>query len=108
MIQRVMMINNRRTSVRLENGFWEALDDVARRRDLAVADLISEIDETRGDAPLTGALRVMAVSYFRELLHGTAKPAGGRRRDHYDSRQQDNEGANRRRHAGHFPEQQPA
>lgn len=108
MIRRVMTINGRRTSVRMEKGFWEALDDVARRRGLAVADLVSEIDETRGDAPLTGALRVMAVSYFRELLHGTARPAGGRRGNHYDSRQQDNERANHRQHIGHLPEQQPA
>lgn len=68
-MRRVMMINGRRTSVRMEQGFWEALDDVARRRGLGLHDLVSEIDQARGNAPLTQALRVLAVSYFRELLN---------------------------------------
>lgn len=72
MIRRVMTVSGRRTSLRMERGFWEALEDVARRRGLEIADLVSEIDHTRGNAPLTGALRVLAVSYFRELLHRSA------------------------------------
>jgi predicted DNA-binding ribbon-helix-helix protein len=84
MICRVMTINGRRTSVSLEKGFWEALDDVAKRRTMSVAQLASEVDEARGNSPLPGALRVAAVSYFREALN---RPMGmsGLRQDGYDN-----------------------
>ncbi|WP_376957754.1 ribbon-helix-helix domain-containing protein [Azospirillum sp. A26] len=72
MISRAMKINGRRASVKLESGFWKALDDMARRRGISIIALISEIDRTRGTAPLTSALRVAAVSYFREALHRMA------------------------------------
>ncbi|WP_377810638.1 ribbon-helix-helix domain-containing protein [Azospirillum sp. A29] len=64
-----MKINGRRTSVRLERGFWDALDDMARRRGLDIAILVSEVDQVRGDRPLVRALRVASVSYFREFLN---------------------------------------
>lgn len=109
MIRRVMTINGRRTSVRMEKGFWEALDDVARRRGLAVADLVSEVDQVRGDNPLTGALRVRAVSYFRELLNRPAELASMCRTHHHDSGGcQDDYRTNSGQHARHLAEQQPA
>lgn len=109
MIRRVMTINGRRTSVRLEKGFWEALADVAKRRTMTVAQLVSEVDEARGNAPLTGALRVAAVSYFREALN---RPMGtsSLRRDGHDNcdRYKNNERANSSQQARYFTEQQPA
>lgn len=109
MIRRVMIINGRRTSVRMERGFWEALEDVAQHRRLAMADLVSQIDEGRGEAPLTGALRITAVSHFRELLNRPAELAGLCRSHHHDSGgHKDNDRANPGQHPRHLAEQQPA
>ncbi|MBP2307488.1 ribbon-helix-helix domain-containing protein [Azospirillum melinis] len=71
-----MTINGRRTSVRMERGFWEALEDVAQHRRLTMTDLVSQIDEGRGEAPLTRKLRVTAVSHFRELLNKSPDHGG--------------------------------
>nr|WP_295828336.1 ribbon-helix-helix domain-containing protein [uncultured Azospirillum sp.] len=76
MICRNLVINGRRTSIRMERGFWEALEEVARDRKLTIADLVSEADEVRSGAPLTRTLRVLAVSHFRELLNGATEAVG--------------------------------
>lgn len=109
MIRRVMTINGRRTSVRLEKGFWEALNDVAERRKMSVTQLVSEVDEGRGNGPLTGALRVAAVSYFREALNRPTSTTSLRRdgNDNY-GRHQDNDRANSIQQTRYFAEQQPA
>lgn len=109
MIRRVMIINGRRTSVRMERGFWEALEDVAQHRRLTMADLVSQIDEGRGEAPLTRALRITAVSHFRELLNRPAELAGLCRSHHHDSGgHKDDYRANPGQHPRHLAEQQPA
>jgi len=71
MLCRNFVINDRRTSVRMEAEFWKALEEVARRRRMTVAALVSEVDRGRDGSPLTSALRVMAVRYFRETLNGS-------------------------------------
>lgn len=109
MICRVMTINGRRTSVRMERRFWEALEDVAQHRRLTMAALVSQIDERRGAAPLTRVLRITAVSHFRELLNRPADLAALCRPDHHDSGgHQDNDRANPGQQARHLAEQQPA
>lgn len=90
MILRVMKINGRRTSVRLERGFWDALDDVARRRGLDAVALVSQIDGARGGSSLSRALRVTAVAHFRELLHRTAETVSMYGEDHHHGLNQDN------------------
>lgn len=109
MMRRVMTINGRRTSVRMERGFWEALEDVAQHRRLTMTDLVSQIDEGRGEAPLTRELRITAVSHFRELLNRPAELAGLCRSHHHDGGgHKDYDRANPGQHVRHLAEQQPA
>lgn len=68
MICRGFTINGRRTSVRMEKCYWEALEDVARRRGLPMKALIADVDRTRGDGSLTDSLRLAALTYFRGLV----------------------------------------
>ncbi|MBP2312953.1 ribbon-helix-helix domain-containing protein [Azospirillum soli] len=78
-----VMINGRRTSMRLEPFMWTALAEIARREDLSIHQLCSEIDRRLHDgrpapaedggrpgkrAPdhssLTSAVRVFIADYF--------------------------------------------
>lgn len=68
MICRNLKINGRRTSVRMEQSYWEALDDVAKRRGLSMRELATEVDLTRGKGTLTDALRLTALAYFCGLV----------------------------------------
>jgi len=48
--------------VALEAEFWAVIGTSARERGLALAALVAEIDETRGDRPLASALRLFALA----------------------------------------------
>lgn len=69
MISGVMIINGCPTSVCMEQAYCEALDQIANRGGLLPLDLVSELDRDRGDAPFKSALRLKALTYFRERFH---------------------------------------
>jgi predicted DNA-binding ribbon-helix-helix protein len=56
-----LTIAGHRTSISLEQAFWDALRDIARRRGLSLAALIGEIDARRGAANLSSAVRVFVL-----------------------------------------------
>ncbi len=55
------------TSISLEDAFWAGLKTLAARRNMTVAALVAEIDQTRGHANLSSAIRV-------HVLHGLHRP----------------------------------
>ncbi|MEM7566154.1 MAG: ribbon-helix-helix domain-containing protein [Pseudomonadota bacterium] len=65
--KRSVSLRGHRTSVSLEDAFWEALQDLARAEGETLSALIARIDEARGDASLSSALRVHALGAFREM-----------------------------------------
>lgn len=50
------------TSVALEPEFWAALEGLAASRELSLAGLVRELDQTRGKRPLASACRVAALA----------------------------------------------
>ncbi|MGB7857390.1 MAG: ribbon-helix-helix domain-containing protein [Pseudolabrys sp.] len=73
-IKRSILINGRRTSVSLENEFWEGLHEIADRRMIAHSTLVEQIDQERDNINLSSAIRVFVFNYFR--TPGGVKPAG--------------------------------
>jgi len=57
MKKRSVVIAGHRTSVSLENIFWDRLRDLAERRDVSVNQLATWIDQERGEANLSSAIR---------------------------------------------------
>ena len=53
-------LQGHRTSISLENAFWERLRLIALRRGISINLLITEIDKPR-DGNLSSALRVLAL-----------------------------------------------
>ncbi len=64
-VKRSFSIRGHRTSISLEQPFWEALKEAASREGLPLAALIARIDERRGDAGLSSAVRVWILEYVR-------------------------------------------
>lgn len=56
--KRSFSIKGHRTSISLEAPFWTSLKTAAAEEGLTLAGLISTIDETRGSAGLSSAVRV--------------------------------------------------
>lgn len=64
-VKRSFSIRGHRTSISLEQPFWEALKDAASRERISLAALIARIDEQRGAAGLSSAVRVWILDYVR-------------------------------------------
>lgn len=64
-VKRSFSIRGHRTSISLEEPFWEALKEAAARERISLAALIARIDERRGTAGLSGAVRVWILDYVR-------------------------------------------
>ena len=59
-----VIIGGHRTSVSLEDAFWEALAEMARARGISLNRLITEIDERRS-GNLSSAIRVFLLGNAR-------------------------------------------
>jgi len=63
--KRSFAIRGHRTSLSLEEPFWEALREIASGRGLALAALVAEIDEQRSDIGLSTAVRLHILDHYR-------------------------------------------
>ena len=65
-VKRSVSIAGHRTSVSLEEPFWDALRDIAKARKTSINKLITEVDAKRApDTGLSSALRVFVLEWFR-------------------------------------------
>jgi predicted DNA-binding ribbon-helix-helix protein len=70
-IKRSIMLAGHKTSVSLEDAFWQGLKEIAQRRNVSGSALIGAIDAQRGEGNLSSAIRLFVLDYFRSL----AQPA---------------------------------
>lgn len=75
---RAVVVNGRRTSLRMERVVWDVLGQIARLEGLTLVQLLGEIDRRRGQSGLTAALRVFAISYQRLLVDQLRESAAAR------------------------------
>lgn len=73
--KRSLTIRGHRTSVTLEDAFWDALREVAEVRGASLAALVAEIDAERDPATnLASAIRVRLLHHYREAADGPRGP----------------------------------
>jgi predicted DNA-binding ribbon-helix-helix protein len=65
LVSRNVTVGGRRTSLRLEPGMWDALDEIAEREEVSVSEIATLLDRRRGGSSLTAAVRVFVLSYYR-------------------------------------------
>ncbi len=70
LIKRSFTLSGHATSVALEPEFWQVLDRLARSQNRALASLINEIDQDRGQQPLASACRVFVVKRLNSTTEG--------------------------------------
>jgi predicted DNA-binding ribbon-helix-helix protein len=71
--KRSLTIARHRTSISLEDEFWQALSDIAREEAKSIATLVGEIDKGRGEAgraeaSLSAAIRLYVLQKMRTKL----------------------------------------
>jgi predicted DNA-binding ribbon-helix-helix protein len=63
-IKRSVVINARRTSVSLEDEFWDALKEIARTRRATLSEVVSAINADRHQNNLSSAIRLHVLEYY--------------------------------------------
>jgi predicted DNA-binding ribbon-helix-helix protein len=64
-VKRSIVIAGNKTSVSLEDPFWDALREIARKRHVTVSGLVSSIDSQREHGNLSSALRLFVLDHYR-------------------------------------------
>ena len=67
-LKRSVSITGHRTSISLEEPFWEGLREIAEREKRSVQSLIGHIDAERGEQNLSSAIRVFVLNDLRSRL----------------------------------------
>ncbi|WP_210485504.1 ribbon-helix-helix domain-containing protein [Microvirga antarctica] len=73
-IKRSVAIAGHRTSITLEEPFWDVLRSLATRDGVSVQSLIGRIDAERGDQNLSSAIRVFVLNSLRSDLNRLDAP----------------------------------
>ena len=64
-----VIVNGRRTSMRLDRETWISLADICTREGLTIHELCSKIDSSKGQSGLSSATRLFVLTYFRFVLN---------------------------------------
>jgi predicted DNA-binding ribbon-helix-helix protein len=62
-VKRSVVIAGHRTSISLEDAFWEGLKEIASMRQMGLSELISTIDMERQHANLSSAIRLFVFDF---------------------------------------------
>ena len=66
-----------RTSVSLEDAFWKALREIARRRNMTVSGLIETINVDRKQGNLSSAIRLFVLEVYQDQIAPPEKSKSG-------------------------------
>ncbi len=68
LLNKNIVVNNRRTSIRLQKEMWWALDKICLKEKASLNQICSKIDDIRGKMQLSAAVRFFILAYFRKKL----------------------------------------
>ena len=66
-LKRSVMLLGRKTSISLEEPFWQALREIAAEREITTSTLLNSIASKRVEGNLSSALRVFVLEHFRAV-----------------------------------------
>ncbi len=78
-IKRSVVIRGHKTSVSLEQPFWDAFRDIAESERISTSALLRKVDAERNQANMSSAIRVFVLRHMRSLAtNEPARPEGER------------------------------
>ena len=67
-VKRAIVVAGHKTSVTLEDAFWNGLKDIAGGRNITVSELVGAIDSERRHGNLSSAIRLFVLDFYRDQL----------------------------------------
>ena len=74
-VKHSVVINGHKTSVSLEQPFWNIVREIAEAEQMTVSALLRQIDESRRHANLSSAVRIFVLERVRAQYGARAVPA---------------------------------
>ncbi len=71
--KRSLTVAGHRTSISLEDAFWDGLREIASARGVPMAALVADVDRERGGANLSSAIRVYVLGHYRRREEAGAR-----------------------------------
>ena len=80
-VKRSIVVAGHKTSVSLEEAFWNGMKEISGLRDMTLSELVGEIDTNRQQGNLSSAIRLFVLDYFRTraMAAGAGSEAAARR-----------------------------
>jgi predicted DNA-binding ribbon-helix-helix protein len=70
-VKRSIVIGGHKTSVSLEEAFWNGVKEISGARGKTLSELVSEIDGSRQQGNLSSAIRLFVLDHFRMSASST-------------------------------------
>ena len=64
--KRSLFLGAKQTSVSMEDEFWQALTEIAKRRGVSRTQVVREVEERRTVHKLSSALRIFILEHYRK------------------------------------------
>ena len=64
-LKRSIVVAGHKTSVSLEEAFWNSMKEISGQRDISLSQLVGEIDSNRQHGNLSSAIRLFVLDYFQ-------------------------------------------
>ena len=64
-VKRSVVVAGHKTSVSLEEAFWNGMKEISEERGMTLSDLVGEIDTKRQQGNLSSAIRLFVLDYFK-------------------------------------------
>ena len=80
-IKRSIVIAGHKTSVSLEDAFWQGLKEIGKDQNMTLSELVADIDSRRQHGNLSSSIRLFVLDHFRTRLSDAIQFHGAGERD---------------------------
>ncbi len=74
-VKRSIVVAGHKTSVSLEEAFWNGMKEISGERNMTLSELVGEIDSKRQQGNLSSAIRLFVIDYFKSRVGVAAPPS---------------------------------
>jgi predicted DNA-binding ribbon-helix-helix protein len=72
-VKRSVVLAGHKTSVSVEDAFWQSFKKIAARRHLTLSTLLTAIDSDRHHGNLSSAIRLFVLTFYRDQVEDIRK-----------------------------------
>jgi len=73
-VKRSIVVAGHKTSVSLEEAFWNGMKEISGLRNMTLSELVGEIDNNRQQGNLSSAIRLFVLDHFKNRAANCGEP----------------------------------